>query len=65
MSESEFLKVKPLIGQVVLIHLKTGGVLCGAYKGNFEVSQGLFDIENHKTNRIEKVQLESILQFVI
>ncbi len=64
MSNKEFLKLRLMIGQVILLHLDSGNTICGSYRGNYDVNSKQFDFENHKTNQLEKVSLDSINEFV-
>lgn len=64
MSNKEFLKLKLMVGQVILLHLNTSKTICGAYKGNFDLHNKDFDFENHKTNQLEKISLDSITKLV-
>lgn len=58
MDEEDFLTLK--FNEKVRCHLKSGQVKCGAFKHNFSTRKSEFDFENHKTERIEEIQLKNI-----
>lgn len=62
MSEERLLKM--MKGEDILIHLKCGKTLCGAYLGNYDRMQRGFEFENHRTNTIEKIRLDEIESLV-
>ena len=47
-------------GEDILIHLKNGDTVCGAYMGNYDRLSREFEFNNHRSNSIERIKLDEI-----
>ena len=64
MKEKYLLDLKLLRGDVVLIYLKSGDIVCGAYLGNYDDTKKEFEFENHRSRRIEKIKLHQVKSLI-